>query len=715
MAESKPGSILNRIRRMTAEVGGASDAQLLDRFAASRDEAAFELLLWRHERLVFGVCLRVLHDPHDAEDAFQATFFALARHAGRIAKREAVAGWLHKVAYRVALTARGQRARRDAREKLIDTTEHLAASPDAEAPSESQELRLILDQEIGRLPERFRAAVVLCYLEGKSVDEAARQLGCPRGTVASRLARARERLRIRLAGRGLAVTAALVTLTQANAAPRPLVLIPTLTAAALRYAAGGAAAEGALSPRITVLTEEVLRAMFLHRLKTGIVILIAFLGILLAGGLAAGLRAHPGPEPEPPKPGEEAAKDNRSSAFQTQAVRRGSLTLTVQATGTIEPEKVIDVATQAIGRLQEFGQDPDDPKKTVDYGTRVHKGTVLARIDPARYQLRRDQAQAHVNTAQAEIKIQEAQLQLAERAREKARKGIADRTGTAEDLDIASARCEIARARVAAARAAVEEAKTALREAAWDLDQTTICSPVEGVVIDRRAKVGQWVQSGANAPSLFLIATDLKRLEVWAQVNEADIGQVRVGQPVRFTVDAFPDTTFAGRVNQVRLNATMTQNVVTYTVVIAIDNPREKLLPYVTANVEIVRERKDALLVPNAALRWRPSPDQVAPDARGTDRARPARRDEVRAGTVWVEDESGQVRPHRLRLGASDGVVTEVVEGDLTEGQRVVTGQAALRSPKNEGRKVPTEGRPPKAEPPGPGQVPEVQAAGREE
>src|SRR4029077_2801831 len=143
----------------------------------NRDEAAFELLLWRHARLVFGVCLRLLHDSHDAEDAFQATFLALARHAGRIAKGEAVAGWLHKVAYRVALTARGQRARRDAREKLAGAAEYLPTSAEPEAPLENQELRRVLDQEIGRLPERFRVAVVLCYLEGKSVDEAARQLG----------------------------------------------------------------------------------------------------------------------------------------------------------------------------------------------------------------------------------------------------------------------------------------------------------------------------------------------------------------------------------------------------------------------------------------------------------------------------------------------------------------------------------------------------------
>jgi RNA polymerase sigma-70 factor (ECF subfamily) len=162
VAEREWASILSRIRRMTAEAGGAGDARLLERFAAHRDEAAFELLLWRHARLVFGVCLRVLRDPDDAEDAFQATFLALARHAGRIAKREAAAGWLHRVAYRVALTARRRRARRDAREQRAGTAEHLSSPPDGGAAPENRELRQVLDEEIGRLPARFRSAVALC-------------------------------------------------------------------------------------------------------------------------------------------------------------------------------------------------------------------------------------------------------------------------------------------------------------------------------------------------------------------------------------------------------------------------------------------------------------------------------------------------------------------------------------------------------------------------
>jgi RNA polymerase sigma factor (sigma-70 family) len=235
MAQSERASILGWIRHISAEVGGASDAQLVDRFASTRDETAFELLVWRHARLVFDICRRVLDDQHDAEDAFQATFLALARHAGRVAKREAVASWLYKVAYRMAVTARGQRAGH--RKALLGAGERLTAASNGNGPAETQELRQILDEEIIRLPERFRAPLVLCYLEGKSVDEAATQLGCPRGTVASRLARGRERLRVRLAGRGLAVTAGLAFLSRVGAAPGPVALFPSLIAATLRCSA----------------------------------------------------------------------------------------------------------------------------------------------------------------------------------------------------------------------------------------------------------------------------------------------------------------------------------------------------------------------------------------------------------------------------------------------------------------------------------------------
>src|SRR5437870_4743921 len=151
--------MLHRIRHTAAEVGGVSDSQLLERFVASRDEAAFELLLWRHARLVFGVCRRVLHDVHEAEDAFQATILILARRAGKIEKRHALASWLYKVAYRTALTLRGKRARKAARERHLAAAQDLPGRPDVASAVEQEELRGILDREVSRLPERLRALV----------------------------------------------------------------------------------------------------------------------------------------------------------------------------------------------------------------------------------------------------------------------------------------------------------------------------------------------------------------------------------------------------------------------------------------------------------------------------------------------------------------------------------------------------------------------------
>ncbi|HEV3256723.1 MAG TPA: sigma-70 family RNA polymerase sigma factor, partial [Gemmataceae bacterium] len=186
MADRKLSVFLSRVRGMAArgDGGGVTDAELLGRFVSGRDEAAFELLVRRHEGMVFSVCRRVLQDVHDAEDAFQATFLALARKGGRIARRQAVAGWLYRVACRMALTVRADRTRRTTREQPIQATRDVAAPLRADLAPEWGELRGILDEELNRLPERFRTPTVLCYLEGKSVGEAARQLGCPRGTVA---------------------------------------------------------------------------------------------------------------------------------------------------------------------------------------------------------------------------------------------------------------------------------------------------------------------------------------------------------------------------------------------------------------------------------------------------------------------------------------------------------------------------------------------------
>jgi HlyD family secretion protein len=373
---------------------------------------------------------------------------------------------------------------------------------------------------------------------------------------------------------------------------------------------------------------------------------------------------------------DERTAEDPPSALRTEKVRRGTVALTVPAMGTLEPEEVVGVGAQVSGQIIKFGPDLHNSSKSIDYGSDVVEGTVLAQLDDSLFKARVNQARAGLAKAEASLKLEEAQLRLAERERDRLRKRLADRTSTQEDLDEAAARCDVAVARIGVARAGVSEAQAALKEAELYLSFTTIRSPIKGVIVDRRVNVGQAVTSTLSSQGLFLIATDLKRLQVWASVSEADIANIQPGQQASYTVEAYPDRTFNGKVSKVRLNATRTQDVATYTVVVDTDNSDGKLLPYLTANLHFpVAERKDALLVPNAALRWKPQADRAAPEARAEPPA--ADRMAQRTGVVWVEDKDGQVRPVRLRLGLSDGAVTEVVGGELAEGQRVVTGKAA--------------------------------------
>jgi HlyD family secretion protein len=219
-----------------------------------------------------------------------------------------------------------------------------------------------------------------------------------------------------------------------------------------------------------------------------------------------------------------------------------------------------------------------------------------------------------------------------------------------------------------------------------NLGYTTIKSPVRGTIIDRRVNMGQTVVASLNAPSLFLIAKDLRRMQVWASVNEADIGRIRVDMPVRFTVDAYPGQVFRGKVCQIRLNATMTQNVVTYTVVVTTDNSSGKLLPYLTANLQFeVDQRSDVLLVPNAALRWKPEASQVDPAGQQTPTASPTGKGQSEGpsgesggaadrGCLWVPAAGGLVRALEVLVGASDGTMTEVSGSGVTEAVEVVIG-----------------------------------------
>jgi HlyD family secretion protein len=398
--------------------------------------------------------------------------------------------------------------------------------------------------------------------------------------------------------------------------------------------------------------------------------------VLMAGGLGAWYwHAHRGPV----------------EAFRTAEVQKGDLRVTISATGTIEPEEVVDVGAQVAGQIKSLGQDPTDSSKTIDYDTPVEQGTILARIDDTLYAADVEQAKAAVDAAvasqvRAEADLRQMKAKLVQAGNDFNRAKEISRTPgamSAQDYDSFQAAHDTAQATVAVGEAAIVQAQRAvaqaqalLKKAQTNLDYCTIRSPVKGIIIDRRVNVGQTIVSALNAPSLFLIAKDLTRIQIWVSVNEADIGQIKPGQPVTFTTDAYKDT-FNGVVNKIRLNATMTNNVVTYTVEINTDNLDGRLKPYLTANVRfLVGQYNNVLLVPSSALQWRPQPNQIAPEARdASDKGRKkSGKENSDVGTLWVQD-GGYVRPIKVKLGASDGANTEIEGEGLEAGTKVVMGE----------------------------------------
>jgi len=378
-------------------------------------------------------------------------------------------------------------------------------------------------------------------------------------------------------------------------------------------------------------------------------------------------------------------------SFRTVTVKRGDLLATINATGTLEPEEVVDVGVQIAGEVLKFGEDRRTPGKAITYGSLVEQGTVLARLDDKVFVARMNQAKANVKKAEADVELSQVKSRHTQRELERARRLSRTKNISAAEFETAAADAESAEASLHTAASALELAKANLDEAGVNLGYTTITSPVKGVIVDRRVNIGQTVVASLNAPSLFLIAKDLSRMQIWASVNETDVGQIHPGQKVRFSVAAFPGEAFRGVVEKIRLNASMTQSVVTYTVVVDVDNSTGKLLPYLTARLAFeVEERRDVRLVPNAALRWTPAVQHVAPAYRsefssvlrqraaaGADKVRPkADKGYEAKGTLWVKDEAF-VRPLSVTVGLSDGLTSEISGDDLVkEGMQVVVGIA---------------------------------------
>jgi len=365
------------------------------------------------------------------------------------------------------------------------------------------------------------------------------------------------------------------------------------------------------------------------------------------------------------------------ACFRTAGVTRGNLVSTISATGTLEAEEVVNIGSQVSGRIVEFGKDRRSPDKTVDYESVVEKGDLLARIDPTFYEVSLEQSKATFEQSKANLMQYEAKLKQAEQEWKRAKSLLPQKAIADTDYDTAVYSYESAKANVALGKAAIQQNEAAVRLAKVNLDYCTITSPVRGTIIDRRVNIGQTMAASLSAPSLFLIAKDLTEMQVWASVNEADIGRIRgrAEVPVQFTVDAYPGETFRGKVIQVRQNAQMTQNVVTYMVIVATENSNGKLLPYLTANVRFEVDRKDnVLVVPNAALRWEPEADQIDPSFRQTAQVAESGTNS-KHGRIWVVTRGVFVRPISVTTGLTDGIMTEIRGDGVQEGSRVVVGE----------------------------------------
>ncbi len=421
--------------------------------------------------------------------------------------------------------------------------------------------------------------------------------------------------------------------------------------------------------------------------------------------------------------------------FRTDEVKRGRLVATVSSTGTLQPREVVDVGAQVLGRIIAIGTDEHTKSGIVDWGSQVkgpvikdgvvvQPGTVLARIDPDLYEAAVQSAQAAVQSAEAAVESTQSAVQSAQADLRQKQAALAQATadwtraqtlyktgGIAQaeydqfhaTFDIATANVGVSQANIRTqqanvntAKANVNTAKANLKTAQTNLNYTTITAPVDGVVIDRRVNVGQTVVASLSAPSLFLIAKDLSKMEVWATVNEVDVGKIEADQDVTFTVDAFPNKVYHGKVVPqgklpFRLNATMNQNVVTYTVVVSANNEDGRLRPYLTTNLSfIIGDKPNALLVPNAALRWQPPSRLIVPEQRETyarlkNKKKSATDVEGQdRGLVWVKAENGLVRYVEIRTGMSDTVHTEVLGladgGELPEHTQVIVGEGRAES-----------------------------------
>jgi HlyD family secretion protein len=434
------------------------------------------------------------------------------------------------------------------------------------------------------------------------------------------------------------------------------------------------------------------------------------IAILLIGVIAVGL-------------GYGFSQNYKNDVFITAPIERGTIATMVKATGTVEAVITVDVSSQLSGRIAEV---------LVNFNDTVKAGQVIGRLDPEIYAARVSEARAGLSVAKATALLQTATIQRAQVAVQNAEtarrieeaqrvvlqtkqdelereyernfrlsrtQSVSERELTqaralrdsgaaalrvleeqihlkAQAVDIAKAEVAMAEANLVNAQAVVEQKQASLDQAELDRERTQIRAPIDGMIIKRDVNPGQTVAVTLEAKTLFKIAHDLREMEVRGRIDEADVGRLRIGQDASFTVDAYPERSFKGRVLQIRKSPEVTQNVVTYTAIVSAPNPELLLLPGMTAVLRIVVSETDtALKIPNQALRFRPPSGGGAPETAPSPETGAAAK-----GTVWVVEQTGAAVPVDVRLGASDENSTQILSGALQEGQPVIIGIATPRS-----------------------------------
>jgi RNA polymerase sigma-70 factor (ECF subfamily) len=721
MADRPGGALLADVEALFAvgAAGGLADSVLLDRFAGRPEgpegQGAFAALVDRHGPMVLRVCRGFLGDADDADDAFQAVFLILARSAGSIRKKASLASWLFGVARRVALRARASRARRERTERrgaaMGETHASRPAGPDPDLAPEVQE-------EVARLPERYRSVVVLHYLEGRSHEQVAGALGLPVGTVKVRLSRARDRLRDRLARRGLApsaVAAALAASRPARAPAAPLIEATVRAASAL--AAGRAAG---VSPAVASLLRGSIQAMFIAKLRNLTVLVAAGLAVLLGsiGALDARTTTR---EPSPPAPRQDPAAPKGAGRVAVVAARTEMIPRHTVQVGNLVAPRSVEIRPRVAGAVGELG---------AGLGDAVEQGQVLARLVAPEVQAERDRAMALLGQAKVKVQSAEAAIQAAEATRRSAQaqvkaaqatlegartqvkyrevalerveqlaraasvnqsavgeaEGSLDTARTAAatadaELAVAQANLDEAEAARAAARSALEEVLAGVRIAEADVqkadaavDRLTLKAPFDGVVTPLAASVGEVVRPEDAGPPLLTIAqSDV--VTVVVGVRGDGIAYLDKGDPARVEVQG---ATYEGKVSRTAYALDPTTGALRAE--IDLPNPEGKLRPGQSGRTTVVLdpEGERRLVVPaSAVLLYQDGDTEAAPEVAALMRGG--------SGNYCYVAEDGRAVPRAVRVTtfADKAIVSE----GLRAGDRVIVRPEGIRP----GREVDVE------------------------